>query len=225
MHSYTLDEARNIVMRCAKQYEKNLLGRSFLVIYRDRVDNLIKELEIYFGEDNYQHLTGIELIDKDGRVREHVASLFFDICLKNALKKDEFQFKSDGTTNLKLAALPVIMQIRKVTKIAGNYNGVRPYLVADKLVGNVNFCLGLKKDWKQGGYVPSSSLLEDIKVLTDVQSQVLAIFSKENEEEEYEKIRHVAKGVNLNNLTLPKNISDKISLKKYVSKENQRKVS
>ena len=51
MHSYTLDEARNIVMRCAKQYERNLLGRSFLVVYRDRVDNLIKELEIHFGED------------------------------------------------------------------------------------------------------------------------------------------------------------------------------
>ena len=60
MHSYTLDEARNIVMRCAKQYEKNLLGRSFLVIYRDRVDNVIKELEIHFEKDNYQHLTGIE---------------------------------------------------------------------------------------------------------------------------------------------------------------------
>lgn len=196
MHSYTLDEARNIVMRCAKQYERNLLGRSFLVVYRDRVDNLIKELEIHFGEDNYQHLTGIELIDKDGKVRKHVASLFFDKCLKNAL-----------------------MQIHKVTKIAGNYNGVRPYLVADKLVGNVNFCLGLKKDGKQGGYVPSSSLLEDIKVLTNVQSQVLAIFSKEKEEVVYESIRHVAKGVNLNNITLPENISGKISLDRYEPKE------
>ena len=225
MRSYTLDEARNIVMRCAKQYERNLLGRSFLVIYRDRVDNLIKELEIYFGEDNYQHLTGIELIDNDGKVREHVASLFFDKCLKNALKKDEFQFKSDGTTNLKLAALPVIMQIHKVTKIAGNYNGVRPYLVADKLVGNVNFCLGLKKDWKQGGYVPASSLLEDIKVLTDVQSQVLAIFSKEKEEVVYERIRHVAKGINLNNITLPENIRSKISLGKYEPKEIKKKAS
>ena len=112
-----------------------------------------------------------------------------------------------------------------MTKIAGNYNGVRPYLVADKIVGNVNFCLGLKKDWKRGCYVPSSSLLEDIKVLTNVQSQVLAILSKEKEEEVYECIRHVAKGVNLNNLTLPKNISEKISLTKYVAKEIEKKVS
>lgn len=179
MHTYTLDEARAIVMRCAKQYEKNLLGKSYLVIYRDRIDNQIKHLEIYFGEENYQHLTGIELIDEDGKLREHVAELFFNKCLRNTLKKNEIQFRKDGTTNLKLAALPVIMQIQKVTKIAGNYNGRRPYLIADKLIGNVNFCLGLKRDNKQGGYVPSSSLLEDIKVLTDAPSQVLAIFSKE----------------------------------------------
>lgn len=136
MHTYTLDEARSIVMRCAKQYEKNLLGKSYLVIYRDRLDNIMKELEIYFGEENYQHLTGIELLNEEGKIREHVAGLFFNKCLRNGLKKSEIQFKKDGTTNLKLAALPVIMQIQKVTKIAGNYNGMRPYLIADKIIGN-----------------------------------------------------------------------------------------
>lgn len=218
MDTYTLDEARSIVMRCAKQYEKNLLGKSYLVIYRDRIDNVIKELEVYFGEDNYQHLTGIELLDEEGKIREHVAELFFNKCLRNGLKKSEIQFKKDGTTNLKLAALPVIMQIQKVTKIAGNYNGMRPYLIADKLIGNVNFCLGLKYDDKHGHYVPSSSLLEDIKVLTDMPSQVLAIFSKADEEVLYKNVRHVAKGVNLNNLELPERIADKISLETYVPK-------
>ena len=224
MHSYTLDEGRSIVMRCAKQYEKNLLNKSYLIIYKDRTDNLIKDLEMCFGEENYQHLTGIELVDEEGKIREHVAELFFDKCLKNGLKKSEIQFKKDGTTNLKLAALPVIMQIQKVTKIAGNYNGMRPYLIADKIIGNVNFCLGLKFDDKQRCYVPASSLLEDIKVLTDAPSQVLAIFSKDEGEELYENVRHVAKGVNLNNIKLPKYIDDKISLVTYVPKV-ERKVS
>jgi len=82
MHSYTLDEARNIVMRCAKQYERNLLNKKFLIIYRDKKDNLVKSLEIHFGKENYQHLTGIELVDKRGNVRKHVAELFYEKCVK-----------------------------------------------------------------------------------------------------------------------------------------------
>lgn len=219
MHTYTLDEARSIAMRCAKQYEKNLLGKNYLIIYRDKIDNEIKYLEVHFGEENYQHLTGIELLDDEGNVREHVSELFFHKCLNNALKKNEIQFKKDGTTNLKLAALHVIMQIHKVTKIAGNYNGIRPYLVADKVIGNVNFCLGLKIDLGRGCYVPCSSLLDDIKRLTDIQSQVLAIFSKVDTDDVYKDIRHVAKGLNLNNIKFPEEISRKISLEKYMPKE------
>lgn len=58
MHSYTLEEARSIVMRCAKQYRDNLLDKTFIIIYRDRVDKVIKFLEIYFG--------GRELSASDG---------------------------------------------------------------------------------------------------------------------------------------------------------------
>ena len=119
---------------------------------------------------------------------------------------------------MKLAALPVMMQIQKVTKIAGGYNGIRPYLVADKLVGNVNFCLGLIQDSSNNYYVPASSLLEDIKKLTNEASQVLAIFSKECSETIYKRVRHVAKGLNLNRLNIPQEIGDMISLEDYISK-------
>jgi len=163
MFKYTLDEARKIVMNCAKIYNKKLLNKKFEIIYRDRYDNEIKDIEICFCKENYQHLTGIELIDKEGNIREHVAELFYEKCINNRLSKKEIQLKKDGTTNLKLAALPIMMDIHKVTKIAGDYNGVRPYLFSDKIVGNINFCLGLKLDKIMGYYVPSSSLLHNIK--------------------------------------------------------------
>jgi len=219
MHSYTLDEARSIVMRCAKQYERNLLNQKFLIIYRDKKDNLVKSLEIYFGKENYQHLTGIELIDKQGNIRKHVAELFYEKCVKNRLRKDEIRVKLDGTTSLKLAALPVMMDIQKVTKIEGDYNGQRPYLVADKLVGNVNFCLGLLRDEKRACYVPASTLLEDIKKLVDMPSQVLAIFSKRKEERIYKTVRYVAKGLNLIKVNLPEDITQFITLEEYLPKE------
>jgi hypothetical protein len=49
-------------------------------------------------------------------------------------------------------------------------------------------------------------------------SQVLAMFSKDKNSIVYNKICHVAKGVNLNNLTIPDTIIEKISLEYYVPK-------
>lgn len=216
--SYTSDEARKIVMQCAKKYEQNLLNKRYLIIYRDKTENIIKDIEIEFNEENYQHLTGLELIDKNGKVRQHVSKLFFEKCLKNKLGKKEFQFKSDGTTNLKLRALPTMMEIHKVTKIAGDYNNSRPYLIADTLIGNINFCLGLKQVTEKDYYVPVSTLLENIKNITITQSQVLAIFSKKKYDDIYKEVRHVAKGINLHNLNFPQCISQKISLENYISK-------
>lgn len=216
MHSYTLEDARQIVLKCAKHYEQNLLDKNYILIYRDRADNGVKKLEVQFGKENYQHLTGIELVDENRIVRQHVSELFYHKCVNNTLSKNEIQFKKDGTTNLKLAALPVMMTVQKVTKIAGDYNNSRPYLVADKIVGNVNFCLGLKQT--TDFYVPASMLLEDIKKITTIQSQVLAIFSKKICDETYKDVRYVANGINLNNVKLPQDILEKISLDKYISK-------
>lgn len=55
-------------MQCAKTYDKRLEGKHFLFVYRDRMDNLVKCFEVYFGKENYQHLTGLDLVDKKGTV-------------------------------------------------------------------------------------------------------------------------------------------------------------
>lgn len=156
------------------------------------------------------------MIDEDGNIREHISKLFFEKCIKNTLYKEKFQMKKDGTTNLKLQALPTIMEIHKVTKIAGDFDYSRPFLVADKVVGNINFCLGLK--CINEFFVPVSAIMENIKSITTNQSQVLAILSKETADLIYSNIRHVTKGFNLNNLVIPKNIKSKITLENYVFK-------
>lgn len=217
MHTYKIEEARRIVMNCAKQYDSNLKDKQYIIMFKNTQINEIQYIEVKFEDINYQHLTGIEMIDSDGQIRKNVSSLFYSKCIRNTLKKDEICFKKDGTTHLKLLALPVIMDIQKVTKIAGNYNRGRTYLVADKLIGNVNFCLGLK-EIATNFYVPVSALLEDIKKLTENQSQVIAIFSKYISDSTYETIRYVAKGINLNKVNLSIDISKKISLKNYIPK-------
>ncbi|MDE6251345.1 MAG: hypothetical protein K2M78_01720 [Lachnospiraceae bacterium] len=114
MHTYSINEARKIALNCAKQYDKNLNGKNYIIIYRERTSNHIKSIEVKFDTDNYQHLTGIEMIDSYGNFRKNVADLFYSKCIKNTLRKDEIRFKNDGTTNLKLRALPILMNIQKI---------------------------------------------------------------------------------------------------------------
>lgn len=213
---FTKEDAKKIVLNCAKQYQQRLLHKKMIIIYRERKDNTIRFIEVVFYEKNYQHLTGLELIDKNGNVIQHQSVNFYRKCVENKLGIDEFRFKTDGTTQLKLSALPVLMDIAKITKITGDYNNVRPYLLVDKVMGGVNFCLGLSKE--NDTYVPSSALLEDIKKLADTPSQVLAILEKEKDENVYKTVKHVAKGLNLNNLLLPNEIGAMVNLEKYVYK-------
>lgn len=213
---FSKEEARRRVLNCAKQYQQKLLNKKLIIIYRERKDNVIRYIEVAFYERNYQHLTGMELIDSDGNVLHHQAVNFYRKCIENKLGIDEIQFKTDGTSHLKLLALSALMDVTKITKITGDYNNVRPYLYVDKVMGGVNFCLGLTREDEE--YVPSSALLEDIKKLTDAPSQVLAILEKDIDSEIYENIKHVAKGLNLNNIRLPDEISRMIDLKNYVYK-------
>ena len=213
---YSKEEARRKVLNCAKQYQNKLLNKKLIIIYRERKDNRIHHIEVAFYDRNYQHLTGLELVDVNGNVLHHQAKNFYRKCIENKLGIDEFQFKQDGTTNLKLAALDSLTDVSKITKITGDYNGGRPYLYVDKIMGGVNFCLGLSQE--DDVYVPSSALLEDIKKLTDSPSQVLAILEKGISDNIYETVKHVSKGLNLNNLDLPDETKQLISLEKYVYK-------
>ena len=68
---FTKEEARRKVLNCAKQYQQKLLNKKLFIIYRERKDNAIRYIEVAFHERNYQHLTGIELIDSVGNILHH----------------------------------------------------------------------------------------------------------------------------------------------------------
>lgn len=211
---FTREEARRRVLNCAKQYKQRLLNKKLLIIYRDRQDSIIRYIEVIFHERNYQHLTGLELVDRNGNVLCNQSKNFFRKCIENKLGLEEFRFKQDGTTQLKLVALPMLLDVSKITKITGDYNNIRPYLYVDKVMGGVNFCLGLSRE--NDVYVPSSALLEDIKKLTSAPSQVLAILEKDINDDIYCRVKHVAKGVNLNKVVMPQEIKEMICLDSYV---------
>lgn len=203
--TYSKIEAIKIVCESAKTYEKYLKGKNLLFLYRDRNTNNIDYFETLFLSNQFQHLTGIEMIDSKGK-KVNSANLFFDKCIKNKLRESEIQFRKDGTTPLKLKALAAICDISNHSKMTGVYNGIGVVIEIDRVVGTISFCLGFKRKGKY--YYPSSCLLEDIRVITNNTSQILAILAKpaNDKDAKYIDVRYVAKGIKLDKLNIPQYI-------------------
>ncbi len=209
---YTLKQAVSVAIKCGREYKKKLANTKILVIYRNRENNEIESIEIVFRPSNYQHLTGLTLFDTQGKQKKNCSVEFYHKCTGNNLKASEIQFKEDGTTPLKLDALPSLMDLTNITKIVGDYDNSKKWMEADVIVGGINFCLAVSED-KDGSYFPRSGLLEDIRNITRKSSQVLAIFQKKlSDKGAYQKVRYVAKGLEFLKLNLPSKILEQIGV-------------
>ena len=201
--TYSKKDAIRIVTMAAKDYAHLLENQNFLFLYKNRNTHNIAFFQTLFTARNLQHLTGIYLINKEGvLVKNHIQ--FYRKCIQNRLSESEIRFKPDGTTPLKLAALPQIINFINCSKMVAIYHEIRPKLAVDLLTGTTNFCLGFTGD-KRGYYMPSSALLEDIRKLSPESHQILAILSKPASGKTpcYQNIRYLAKGVRLEKLLLP----------------------
>ena len=209
---YTLKQAVSVAIRCGKEYKRKLANTKILIIYRNRENNKIESIEIEFRPSNFQHLTGLQLLDIEGNQKKNCSVEFYHKCTGNNLKVTEIQFKEDGTTPLKLDALPSLMDLTNITKIVGDYDNSKKWMEADVIVGGVNFCLAVSED-KEGNYFPRSGLLEDIRNITKRSSQVLAIFQKRlSDKVVYQQVRYVAKGLELSKLNFPPEISERVCI-------------
>ncbi|MCR5089280.1 MAG: hypothetical protein K6C08_07215 [Oscillospiraceae bacterium] len=209
---FTKREAVRIITSAAKDYQDILSGMNYLFIYRERSDNSVRFFETLFLPRNFQHLTGLELLDGDGMI-DKKPLLFYERCLNRKLSEDDIAFRSDGTTRFKLEALPRIVNFISSSKMTGLYNDFRPLLAIDRLAGTTNFCLGFTQDGKY--YAPSSCLLEDIRNLANKPSQVLAVMSKKSDEPIYKDIRYIAKKLPFDKLKIPDDLDGIIDRSGY----------
>lgn len=219
---FTKEQAVAIAIKCGKEYKSKLAETQVLIIYRDQKDNVIKDMEIIFCPSNFQHLTGLTLLDKKGTPLENCSVRFYHKCSdkKPSLSPKEIQFKPDGTTPLKLYALPYVMDITKITKICGDYNHIKPKIEADAIVGSVHSSLAISKFPDSNKYFPRSGLLEDIRDIVTNVSQVLAVFQKPlSAKTPYVSVKYVAKGLNLKSLRIPKEIQEKITSENIIKNE------
>lgn len=101
----------------------------------------------------------------------------------------------------------MLMNIHKNAKIIGDYDKNKIYLHSNKIIGNINSCLGFIK--KDNYYICNTSLKEDIRKITYNHRKIICILSKKIQEEKYNEITYLNKKY-ISDICKSKEILDKI---------------
>lgn len=177
------------LVRAAKDYDRNLMGRSFLVIGVSR-DGDVEPVELRFAKGNFRHLTG-------ARTRTGAMSPdeFFDRCVEGRLAESDLLADTRGHAALKLRAARALFAPGLPVTAFGRGNHSHLLLSADRAIGGKSGVLGLKR--VGAAHVPITLLDANIRdEATDLHG-VVAVFSKRLGEREYgapESLRETAMG-------------------------------
>lgn len=204
MATMSKKDAIKIIADAALVYSNELIGKNFLLVYKDKILNCIDGFEIAFLPRNFLHLTGL-VYHSNNSVD------FFNRCLNHSLSEKDFDFKTDGSTLLKLQALPKVMNFTRSSKMTATLSEFRTLLCTDKLVGNVHACLGFVCDGQY--YVPNTCLLGDIRDIGKPTNQVVAILSKSFNKEAcnyYHVVNYIAKGFDIETIATARTIRNLI---------------
>lgn len=180
------------LIQFASLFSENLLGNKLLFVYNNFPS--IDFIEVVFHKTNFRHMTGIQT--------SLSSSSFFSACLNQLLSPDDFEFSTDGTTELKFQVLDKILNIHTTGRFLGEYKGHRPWLLTDKLVGDHQCCLGLQQNKKY--YTPNTVLKSDISVeVYQPVKEILATLRTEFNSSEYHELCYVKSNIHLLDLDLP----------------------
>lgn len=185
----TKKEALGIVFSCAPLYKKNLVDQSLLFVTTDKHKE-VHCLEVTFDTSNFLHMTGFKL-RKPGINARH----FFNLCYDKRLTESDFDFASDGTTEMKMRVLPSLMKKNLSAKMLGDYNLYQPKLYTDKLAGSLSACMGFVRDGGNGRFVPNTVLEGDIRTKVKHADRIILTYRKKRIDAQYAEIVFQAKKV------------------------------
>ncbi|MCI8964795.1 MAG: hypothetical protein HFJ43_00275 [Clostridia bacterium] len=146
----------SIIYKCLKDYDKNLKNKKVIFILKNKDRTLSKE-EVYFPKSSFYHLTGIVVTNKNGKKLNSYE--FYNNIKDNKITLNKYVIKSkDKTTDLKLQVLPQLMKIDRMANMIGDFTNYNIFLQTEKIVGNINACMGFIKATKQNVYIPNTVL-------------------------------------------------------------------
>lgn len=198
----TKKQAINIITKCAKQYHHRLEGCQVAFVYRD-ANNHSDYTSVRFQSHNFLHFTGVSLSTGIN------ANNFYRAALNNRLSENDFSFKSNHTTELKLKVLDVIMNIDVKARMIGNYSGPHLELYTEKVTGTTTACLGLIQN--NDYYIPNSVLSEDIRsIVPKPPGKIYAIFKKSTNSHFYTELTYKSPTIKITAKCLPQNLTNEI---------------
>jgi len=190
MPARTKLETVRIIQDCAILYKKNLSGKNLLFL--TTYDNTALCIEALFMPHNFMHLTG---------VKSHLNSeLFYRAASSRRLSVQDITLSQDGTVDLKLDALPQLMNIHTTARMVGDYDNSKPLLIADKFAGTIATAMGFIS--VNGFYIPNTALKKDVRDITTraTRRKVAAIFVKQRRDAQYMMLTYIARGVTLDDI-------------------------
>lgn len=195
-------EAIKLITSAASSYSKHLDGNQVMFVYWDE-NNHTHYAEVKFRSHNFLHFTGVNL-------RQGLnAKTFYHYALNNRLSANDFSFKNNHTTELKLNILDKIMNIDKSARMIGSYIGSHIDLYTEKVTGTTTACLGLIE--KNGCCYPNSILSEDIRnIVPHPPGKIYAIFKKKINAPLYTELTYKSQNLKFTPDLLPIELKEKI---------------
>ena len=173
-----------IVIEAAKNYEKYLNDKHFLIIYQQ--GKVQKSVTIGFRDMNFLHLTGIKT--------KLSAKRFYLACISGKLAEQDIELSNKGTTQQKLAVLPYLHEVFYHNCMIGQFINSGIYIRADYFVGDTKAVLSIGIREGKTIDIPVSLYKENVKKLVSPTYKVLAIFSKKYNEQKFDTCTYLAKG-------------------------------
>ena len=134
-------EFMDIIAKCQIEFEKSLKNRKVMFIYENKGKTIGKE-EMFFPTTSFYHLTGIKAYDSNNKLLNSYK--FYELLQSGGIDESKLEVK-DKTTYYKLQVLPQLMKIDRMASMIGNFTGHSLLLQTNKLIGNVNACMGFVK--------------------------------------------------------------------------------
>jgi len=191
MKRKSFDEAKEILRLAALSYKSNYINKNVLFVASRGYE--VHLYEVAFFAKNFMHLTG--------NTKSMSSKYFYNLARSGSLKKGDFIFAKDGTTDMKLDVLQPLMNILYTAQMIGDYNDSHDWVVVDKMVGTVTIAMGFKKDEDANCNVPCTALKTDVRTVSlKPVLPITAIFRKDRSEKLYGEVTRFAKDVTVESL-------------------------
>ena len=195
--SLTKEKAIRIVFQCVYACAKELEKRNLIFICIDK-HKRISVFETAFHDYNFQHLTGLETPPSLS------AQQFYQACIHRRLSVDDFEFHTNGTSELKLSILPLLVNKNLgPARFMGTYNNRNPLLITDRVTGSVKGGVGFVRNGGVGSFVPNTLLNGDMRQYISDMRRIILTCRKGLEDNEYTEIVYSAKKVDWDSIQLP----------------------